>query len=119
MESKLSALKDELLILQEASTGSRAAYATLYTFYLPKLYRYICPFVHFSKEDTEEIVHDIFMKIWEHKEDLSKVKSFNSYVYRIARNKLTNLHEHTKVQQKAINYIVNHTDLTNNSADNN
>ncbi|WP_316815529.1 RNA polymerase sigma-70 factor [Pedobacter nyackensis] len=120
MESKVgTALKEELLLLQEASAGSRAAYTTLYTFYLPKLYKYIYPFVRFSKEDTEEILHDMFMKIWERKEDLSKIKSFNSYLYSMARNKLINLHEHSKVKQKAIEYIVHHTDTTGNSADHN
>lgn len=114
----VTALKEELLLLQEASAGSRAAYTTLYTFYLPKLYKYIYPFVRFSKEDTEEILHDMFMKIWERKEELSKIKSFNSYLYSMARNKLINLHEHSKVKQKAIEYIVHHTELTGNSADN-
>lgn len=112
-------LKEELLLLQEAAVGSRAAYTSLYTFYLPKLYKYIYPFVRFSKEDTEEILHDMFMKIWERKEELSKIKSFNSYLYSMARNRLINLHEHSKVKQKAIDYIVNHTDPTVNGADNN
>ena len=115
----VTALKDEVLLLQEASAGSRAAYTSLYTFYLPKLYKYIYPFVRFSKEDTEEILHDMFMKIWERKEGLSKIKSFNSYLYSMARNKLVNLHEHGKVKQKAIEYIVNHSDVAGNSADGN
>lgn len=120
MESKVvNVLDHEYLLLQEASVGSRDAYTTLYTFYLPKLYKYIYPFVKFSKEDTEEILHDMFMKIWERKEKLSNIKSFNSYLYSMARNKLVNLHEHTKVKQKAISYMAAHAVHTGNSTDDN
>ncbi|MDR6783035.1 RNA polymerase sigma-70 factor (family 1) [Pedobacter africanus] len=115
----VSVLKDENRLLEEAAAGSRTAYTILYTFYLPKLYKYILPFTRFSKEDTEEILHDIFMKIWERKEGLSGIRSFNSYIYSMARNKLVNLHEHSKVKQKAFDYIVNHSELSGNSADQN
>jgi len=118
MERKVvNALNEEHLLLQQAASGSRAAYTTLYTFYLPKLYKYIYPFVRSSKEDTEEILHDIFMKVWERKEELTAIKSFNSYLYSMARNKLVNLHEHSKVKQKAFDYFMSHTDVAGNYAD--
>jgi RNA polymerase sigma-70 factor (ECF subfamily) len=120
MKSKVvNALEEEHLLLQEASLGCRTAFTTLYTFYLPKLYKYIFPFVRYSKEDTEEILHDIFMKIWERKEDLSAIKSFNSYLYSMARNKLINIHEHSKVRRKAIDYIFQHSDVAGNTTDEN
>ncbi|QIL38627.1 RNA polymerase sigma-70 factor [Pedobacter sp. HDW13] len=115
----VNALVGENLLLQEASFGCRIAFTKLYVFYLPKLYQYVCPFVHYSKEDTEEILHDMFMKIWERKEDLSTIKSFNSYLYTMARNKLVNVHEHSKVRQKAIDYIFHHRDLVANNTDDN
>lgn len=115
----VNALKDEHLLLHEASSGDRVAYTTLYTFYLPRLYKYIYPFVRSSKEDTEEVLHDIFMKIWEKREELSRIKSFNSYLYSMAKNRLINLHEHGKVKQKAIDYIANHSDVLGNGADEN
>lgn len=120
MENKVGQeLVQEQLLLQEASGGSRAAFTALYTFYLPKLYKYIFPFTRFSKEDTEEVLHDMFMKIWERKEELSKIKSFNSYLYTMARNRLANLHEHSLVKQKAFNYIVNHSELSGNNTEDN
>lgn len=120
MESKVvDALAEENLLLQEAALGSRIAFTRLYTFYLPKLYKYIYPFVRCSKEDTEEILHDMFMKVWERKEDLSAIKSFKSYLYSMARNRLVNIHEHGKVKQKAIDYILHHSDVAGNNTDDN
>lgn len=120
MESKVvSALAEEHLLLQEASLGCRTAFTRLYTFYLPKLYKYVYPFVRYSKEDTEEILHDMFMKIWERREGLAAIKSFNSYLYGMARNRLVNIHEHSKVKQKAIDYIFHHSDVTGNNSDDN
>lgn len=115
----VNTLVGENLLLQEASSGCRTAFTKLYVFYLPKLYQYICPFVRYSKEDTEEILHDMFMKIWERKEELSSIKSFNSYLYSMARNKLVNMHEHSKVKQKAIDYISYHSDFAANNTDHN
>ncbi|TDQ07337.1 RNA polymerase sigma factor [Pedobacter metabolipauper] len=120
MESKVvDALNEEHLLLQQASLGNRTAFTSLYTFYLPKLYKYVYPFASFCKEDTEELLHDIFMKIWERKEELPKIKSFNSYLYRMAKNKLVNLHEHKKVKEKAFNYIIHHSEVSGNHADDN
>jgi RNA polymerase sigma-70 factor (family 1) len=94
-------------LLQQAAGGSREAYAALYQHYLPKLYKYLYE-INRSKEDTEEILQDIFLKLWEKKEELAKVKTLNSYLYRIARNKLMNLFDHQKVKRKAEDYLERH-----------
>jgi RNA polymerase sigma-70 factor (family 1) len=118
METEVvNALSEEKLLLQRAALGSRTAYSALYTFYLPKLFKYIYPFLRCSKEDTEEVLHDMFMKIWERKEELSNIKSFKSYLYSMARNKLVNLHEHSKVKQKAVEYLLRHSNITTGNTD--
>lgn len=91
-------------LLQQAAQGSREAYAVLYQYYLPRLYKYLYGIIR-SKEETEEILQDIFLKLWEKKEDLSAIKTLNSYLFRIARNKLMNHYDHQRVMQKAADYI--------------
>lgn len=110
-------LEDEQLLLQQVAIGNREAFTTIYTFYVPKLYQYIQPFVRFSKEDTEEILHDLFMKIWERKEEFAKITSLKTYLYAMARNKLVNVHAHRKVKQKAIDYISTHRVTSGDAAD--
>lgn len=105
MEKKIAYSPEaESQLLQQAAVGSREAYAVLYQHYLPKLYKYLYGIIR-SKEETEEILQDIFLKLWEKKAELSSIKALNSYLFRIARNRLMNHYDHQKVRQKAINYI--------------
>ena len=67
--------------------GDRKAFNILYTQYLSQLYRYIYLFTK-SKEQSEEIVQDVFVKIWEKRENLTHITSFKSYLYKSAKNLL-------------------------------
>lgn len=97
-------LNTERSLLQQAAEGDRAAYAELYQLYLPKLYHYLYA-INRSKEDTEGILQDIFLKLWENREDLTGIRILNSYLFKIARNRLMNLFDHQKVHRKALGYI--------------
>jgi RNA polymerase sigma-70 factor (family 1) len=108
----------ELALLKETAGGNRDAYAALYQFFLPKLYHYIYPIIR-SKEDTEELLQDIFLSLWEKKEELRNVRSLSPYIFRMARNRLMNIYEHQKVQRKALNYIFQHTEESSVTAEDN
>ena len=98
-------------LLQQAAEGSREAYAVLYQHYLPKLYKYLYDILR-SKEDTEEILQDIFLKLWEKKEALAAIKTLNSYLFRIARNRLMNLYDRQKVKRRAEDYLEKNANST-------
>jgi len=68
-------LPDEQSLMSQAAEGNRNASGRLYTYYFPFLFDSVF-FICKSKEDTEEIIHDAFMKIWAKKETLSMVRSF-------------------------------------------
>ena len=87
------------------SEGDRALYAQVYTHFLPKLYRFVLPFTKGSKEDAEEIVHDVFLKIWMRKEVLVSVRSFEAYLFTIARNLLANRHRRQQHLKKIITHL--------------
>ncbi|WP_316834258.1 RNA polymerase sigma factor [Pedobacter nutrimenti] len=76
-------------LLEEIALGNRKAFARLYTFYVPKLQRFLYPFTNQNKEDADEVIQDVFLKIWMKKEILIGIKSFEAYLFRMARNKLT------------------------------
>ena len=82
---------NESLILQRVSEGDWEAYTDLFNYYLPKLSQYIFPFAGQSKQDTEEVIQEVFLKIWEKKETLITINSFDSYLFRMAKNKLLDL----------------------------
>jgi len=75
------------VLLQRIAEGDRVAFTWFYTSHLNKLYRYIFLFTK-SKEDTEEILQDIFIKIWENREKLREIDLASSYLTQIAKNKI-------------------------------
>ena len=87
---------NELLLLQRVSQGDWDAYTDLFNHYLPKLSQYIYPFASQSRENTEEVIQEVFLKIWEKRETLVTIRSFDSYLFRMAKNKLIDLLEKQK-----------------------
>ena len=85
---KAYTLHNEKILLQQIAAGDQGAFATVYAHYLPRLYRYVYPFVHQSHEETEEILQDIFFKVWLKKETLPALASFNHYLLRMAKNRI-------------------------------
>ncbi|MEQ7799665.1 RNA polymerase sigma-70 factor [Pedobacter sp. ASV1-7] len=79
-------LKNEDILLEEISKGNEIAFKTIYDNYFNKLSTYIYKLCK-SKDATEEIVNDVFLKIWTSKSDLSIVYSFEAYLFTMARNK--------------------------------
>ncbi|WP_143310361.1 RNA polymerase sigma factor [Chitinophaga vietnamensis] len=97
-------LVDEKDLLQRISEGDRASYAILYSHYYPLLYRFIY-FISQSQEDTEEIIQEVLLKIWEKRAVLVGIASFEDYVFRMARNKLTDLARRNSTRTKAVQQV--------------
>ncbi len=83
----MNELATEREVLRLCANGDRDAYAFLYTRYLPVLSRYLYLFNR-SKEDNEEIIQEVYLRIWENKEALREVQSFRAYLFRVAKNLL-------------------------------
>lgn len=80
-------LQNESTLLLQVAQGSRTAYTILYTHYYPRLYRFVQFFCQ-QREDTEEIIQDCLLKIWERRESLAGIRSFEDYVFRMAKNRV-------------------------------
>jgi len=91
----------------------------LFDKYGKKLYRFALGYLK-SREDAEGLVLDVFMKVWENRASLDETKSFNSYLFTIAKNTILN-HFRKKANQKSyLEYIKQHTELIYaNTEDNN
>ena len=72
-------------LLFSLQKGNRAAFKTIFDLYHNKVHR----FVHsLTKSDyvTEEIVQEVFIKIWTNRETLRPELSFEAFLFTIARN---------------------------------
>ncbi|GEP97653.1 RNA polymerase sigma factor [Chitinophaga cymbidii] len=81
-------LENEIQLLEALAKGDEAAFAELYYFFQPVLHTFIFPLTGFSKDETEEILQDIFLKLWLRKETMVIVKSLKPYLFRMAKNRL-------------------------------
>jgi RNA polymerase sigma-70 factor (family 1) len=100
----IAAINEEKTLLAIVATGDRQAFTKLYTTHLNGLYRYIFLFTK-SKEEAEEILQDIFIKIWVNREKLSEIDSFKSYLFRFAKNKLLDKIRHSQIRQRVLSEI--------------
>jgi RNA polymerase sigma-70 factor (ECF subfamily) len=73
--------------LQQIAEGDSKAFEWLYKNYCNKLYNYILLLTTDSFL-SEDIVQEVFLKIWVNKEKLITVTNFNSYLYMSAKNLL-------------------------------
>jgi len=94
-KAEYTKLTDEQEWLQRTAEGSREAFEKLYAHYYAGLYRFIA-FIIDSHEDTEEIIQDIFLKVWLKKETLVGIRSFEDYLFRMAKNRVFDMTRKSK-----------------------
>lgn len=85
------AIIDEPLMLKQIAEGDWKAFTELFHFYLPRLSRFIYPFTGHSIADTEEVIQEVFLKIWEKRETLIAIRRFEHYLFRMAKNKVIDI----------------------------
>lgn len=65
--------------------GNEVAFRSIYDVYRNRIYSYTLRLTN-SKVLAEDILQEIFIKVWLNKEKLAEVNNFNAWLYAIARN---------------------------------
>ncbi len=94
----------EKMMLAKVAQGDRAAFTQLYTQHLGHLYRYVFLFTK-SREETDELLQELFIKIWEQRDKLVQVDSLKDYLFRVAKNKLLDNIRHLQIRQRVLSEI--------------
>ncbi|MET7000230.1 RNA polymerase sigma factor [Chitinophaga defluvii] len=84
-----SHLHNEHELLQLAAGGSEAAFTTLFYLYKDRLYSYILRLTG-SPEMAEDVVQDVFLKLWKHRSGLTEIAHLRGYVFRMAQHHAIN-----------------------------
>lgn len=80
--------------------NNEAAFSELYVRYKDKLY-YFCLQILKSKEETNDIVQEIFIRIWESRSFINPNLSFSSFLYTMVRNRILNYFRDIDIDEKA------------------
>lgn len=69
--------------------SDKEAFTFLYERYWPKVYNFTNLYV-LSSDIAEEIVQEVFIKLWENRESINEEKNFDGYLFIVTRNLIFN-----------------------------
>lgn len=81
---------EEDKLLQAIAESDERAFSQIYCHYHPVLYPYVLRLVKLPAL-AEDVVQDIFLKIWEGRNQLPGVKYFPAFLFTVARNHTLNV----------------------------
>jgi RNA polymerase sigma-70 factor (ECF subfamily) len=81
------------------------AYRRLFILFQPSLLQFAISFTH-SKQLSEEIVSDVFIKIWQKRQQLDKIENLPYYLFTAVKNHAINeLHKQKKTLSLALDEV--------------
>jgi len=106
----INSIPNEKVLLSQIAEGDQRAFTMLFDFYYQSLGTYIYKVTE-SREATEEIVQEVFIKIWERRSTLGSINNFKGYLFILSKNKTL---DHLR---KAAETRTSHLSLINNSTE--
>jgi RNA polymerase sigma-70 factor (family 1) len=104
---------NEKFLLSQVAKGDEKAFRQLYDQYNKKVY-YAALKILKTQTGAEDILQDLFMKIWEQKENLPVIENFGAYLNTVLRNHLFNqLRKLTHEKQVIKKIAVSRNDSSN------
>ena len=96
---------DDSALVERLQKGDVEAFDLIYDKYSPNLYAFGLKYLR-SKDEAEELVQSVFLKLWENYRNLKKELSFKSYLFTIAYNEICKLFRKRNYQKKFIEYTM-------------
>ena len=93
--------------------GNQASYKVLYDKYAPMLFAFSRKYLQ-TREDAEEIVQEVFLRIWEKKENIDEYQSFSSYVIQAAKYRIYNGFRKKVNEQAYLDFLIYADDSSRN-----
>ena len=84
-----NASNSEGLLIHALKNGSHKAFDSIYQMYAKRLYYYSLQFTK-SREDSEEIVQDVFVKLWTNREKIRQKDTLSSLLFIMAKHHVIN-----------------------------
>lgn len=82
-------IPNESFLLQSIATGDEDAFAKLFAGYQQKVAGFVLSIIE-SREITQEIVQDIFIKVWQQRTGLLEIHNFDAYLFILSKNHTLN-----------------------------
>ncbi|MBN2012064.1 RNA polymerase sigma factor [candidate division KSB1 bacterium] len=89
--------KSDIQLAEEIKKSDKQAFETFYHRYYKLLFHYVVSRIQ-STELAQEIIQDIFKRLWQNRAHIDSKKSIKAYLFRIANNLLIDSYRKQQVQ---------------------
>ncbi len=103
----IAALDNENELLLLVAEGDERAFRQLFDHYWNKIYSVTLTLTK-SAALSEEIVQDVFLKIWLKREQLPSVEKFDAFLFTVARNHIYNELRRKTMEQPFVEHLEQH-----------
>ncbi|WP_010663056.1 RNA polymerase sigma factor [Marinilabilia salmonicolor] len=89
-------MTQEQIFIKQLKQGSIQAFNELFYLYSSRLYGFGYKYLK-SDTDAEELVQDVFLKIWKNREKINEEENFRAYLFTIAFNQIRDYFKYKSV----------------------
>ena len=82
--------KEDKILVIKLKNGDKKAFKKLFQKYSERIYYFTISYIK-NKEESEEITQEVFVKLWNKRNDLKPDLSFSSFLFMIAKNAVIDL----------------------------
>lgn len=91
--------------MMRIARGDKNAFDKMFYMYYPKVQNYLSHFI-FSKEQSEDMAQDFFIKLWQNRQTLGSVKNVDGYFFVSAKNMALNYLKKVKHERVSLDDCV-------------
>jgi len=107
----------ERILLEKLKNDDQSAFTIIFTKYYPDLVRFSFGYTHDS-DAAEEIVQEVFLKLWENRGALVIHISLKSYLLKTVQNRSIDSMRHLHIKNKYASVVLGHPLLSENDTEN-
>lgn len=100
----------EEILVRRLRTGDPDAFSDIFSIYYKDMVLFGYSFTH-DKEDSEEIVQEVFVKLWEDHEKIAISGSIRSYLLKTIQNKCFDRYRHKQVREQHSSFVIENSPL--------
>ncbi len=115
-EPNVSSIEDDHHLMERLRMGDKEALGTLYEKYKHNVMGYICHMIR-DRGAAEELMHEVFLKVYEGRESYAPRAKFSTWLWSIARNITIDAMRRRGVKYRYTDMIIQEGDVKIETAD--
>ncbi len=89
--------------IEQLKTGSKEAFRLLYDAFAPKIHAFALSYLK-NEADSEELLQEVFLKLWEIRASLDSSKNIKSFLFKICTNLIYDMIRRKNIEKAYIDF---------------